>query len=204
MQRFRDPLLRAAFDLQSRLYSIVQLGFLRKYYYRSEADSLYAVQSTLYVIAEFLGWVEALRREIQFLDLGDVAASRRLSELLQHVSQAFLTDTIDLTFRLFRGEQRAIGELMLSPRPAADPVRYECIGVVAFIEKLADPPFLRWFEKLQRDIEKLATELSNKSEERLVLLQHALIDVIDFLDSDGVRLPKEYRQKICTRPGRQF
>jgi hypothetical protein len=162
------------------------------------------VQSTLYVVAEFLGWVEALRREIQFLDLGDVAANRRLSELLQQVSQTFLTDAIDLTFRLFRGEQRVIGELMLSPRSAADPVRYECIGVAAFTEKLADPQFSRWFEKLQHDIKKLATEPSDASEERLVLLQHALVDVIDFLDLDGVRVPREYRQKICARTERRF
>ncbi len=30
MGRYREPLLRAAFDLQSRLYNIVEQGFLRK------------------------------------------------------------------------------------------------------------------------------------------------------------------------------
>jgi hypothetical protein len=32
MARYRDPLLQAAFDLQSRIYNIVEQGFLQTYY----------------------------------------------------------------------------------------------------------------------------------------------------------------------------
>jgi hypothetical protein len=197
MAKYRDPLLRAAFDLQSRLFSTVQLGFLQIYYRRSPADREYAVQNTLYVIAEYLGWVEILRREVQFLDLGDVEMNRRLVRLLDNITQAFLTDGVDLTLRLFRGEQRAIGEIMLATRSATgtDGTNHECIGFAAFTQRLNEPDFARWFAKLQDGIEKLATE-PHAHEERLIVLQHALIDLIDFLDSDCIRIPKENRQRI--------
>ncbi|MEU6303525.1 hypothetical protein [Streptomyces chartreusis] len=73
MSRFRDPLLWAAFDLQPRLFNIIGQGFLRVYFSEPQ-DRRYAVCSTLHVLAEYLGWVEILRRRISFLDLGNQEA----------------------------------------------------------------------------------------------------------------------------------
>jgi hypothetical protein len=39
MSRYRDPLLRAAFDLQSRLYNIVELDFLAKHCTDEDPDA---------------------------------------------------------------------------------------------------------------------------------------------------------------------
>ncbi|MEU9096755.1 hypothetical protein [Streptomyces sp. NPDC048361] len=48
MGRHRDPLLWAAFDLQSRLYNIVDRGFLRVYFRDgSDRERAYARRSTL-------------------------------------------------------------------------------------------------------------------------------------------------------------
>lgn len=48
--RYRDPLLRSAFDLQSRLYNVLQVrGF------RGRRDPEYFRLNTLFVIAEFFG-----------------------------------------------------------------------------------------------------------------------------------------------------
>src|SRR5688572_12640357 len=77
MDRYRDPLLQASFDLQSRIYNIAEQGFLRRHYLEdSEASREYACENTLYVLAEYLGWVEILRREVRFLELGDEVANR--------------------------------------------------------------------------------------------------------------------------------
>jgi len=113
MSKYRDPLLRSAIDLQSRLFNIHQQEFLQYAYQRSPADKDYAIQNTLYVIAEYLGWVEILRREVQFLDLGDLETNRRLSELLFNINKAFGSSGYGNIFRLYNGEQRAIGEVML-------------------------------------------------------------------------------------------
>jgi hypothetical protein len=76
--RYRDPLLGAAFDLQSRLYNIVAKDFLVRYCGEQDQTSrTYAVENTLYVLAEY-GWVEIVRREIRFLDLGEARASSLL------------------------------------------------------------------------------------------------------------------------------
>jgi hypothetical protein len=72
MDRYRDPLLQASFDLQSRIYNIAEQEFLARYYTNgTEATREYARENTLYVLAEYLGWVEILRREVRFLELGD-------------------------------------------------------------------------------------------------------------------------------------
>jgi hypothetical protein len=196
MGRYRQPVLRAAVDLQSRFYNIVQNRFLHRYFVASESDPVgYATASTLYVIAEYLGWVEILRREVQYLDLGDLEANRRMTDLLEEISQWFLIDHLDDAFRLFRGEQRAIGELMLIIRPADELARYECMGFAAFTQKLEDHDFAKWFTRLTNDVERLAN-CKDVRQQRVLNLQHALIDLIDFLDPDCARVPASRRQKI--------
>ena len=88
MSKYRNPLLRSAIDFQSRLCNIHQQDFLKRFYQQSPSAESYAIHNTLYVVVEYLGWVEILRREIQFLDLGDLELDRRLSELLVNINQA--------------------------------------------------------------------------------------------------------------------
>ncbi|MGH8898352.1 MAG: hypothetical protein ACRDZ4_15360 [Egibacteraceae bacterium] len=205
MARYREPLVRAAFDLQSRIFNIVRQGFLVKYCADgTEGEREYAVRNTVFVLAEYLGWVEILRREVQFLDLGDVERNRRLVEWLEAVSDILSTDRriTDPGFRLFRGQQRALGELMIEPiewtRAGAkdEPARGRCMGYAAFVAKLeTEPSFARWFDKLEADVERLAADPASAGE-RLIPLQQALIDLIDFLDDPPARFPVAQRTKL--------
>ncbi len=200
MARYREPLIRAAFDLQSRIFNIVRQGFLVKYCTDgTEGEREYAVRNTVFVLAEYLCWVEILRREVQFLDLGDVERNRRLVEWLEAVSDILSTDQriTDPGFRLFRGQQRALGELMIEPIEAKDePARGRCMGYAAFVAKLeAEPSFARWFDKLEADVKRLAADPASACE-RLIPLQQALIDLIDFLDDPPVRFPVAQRTKL--------
>lgn len=198
MSKYRDPLLRSTIDLQSRLFNICQRSFLQRFYHRSEAEKDYAILNTLYVVGEYFGWVEILRREVQFLDLGDLETNRRLNELLVNITKAFGTNDLESTFRLFNGEQRAIGEIMLVPRSFDGSTGYECMGYATFVEKMGTPEFARWFSKLRKDIEKLANE-SDVSKERLIRIHDKLIDLVDFLDSKYIRISAEYRTRIKRR-----
>ena len=195
MARYRDPLLRAAFDLQSRLYNIVEYGFFRRYYRDDRPDLKgYAVDNTLYVLAEYLGWVEILRRDVRFLDLGDQEVNRDWTERLDAVRRALLDDRYGL-LQILNGQQRAIGELMAvtADEPGEDARATACLGFAAFVAKLDQPAFSRWFVHLREDIDTLARE--SGACERLVPMQHSLIDLIDFLDPDHVRLPaSDYRK----------
>ncbi len=198
--RYRDPLLSAAFDLQSRLGNIVGNTFLVRYSNApDEASRLYARQSTMYVLAEYLGWVEVLRREIQFLDLGDELANREWVGALEDVRDIMARDTLDPALRIFRAEQRAIGELMLTPPSDQNGARHlACLGYAAFVQRLEqDPNFGRWFDKLSADVDLLASE-PDAHTQRVVLLQNALIDVLDLLDPDCRRFTQERRVRLAT------
>ena len=192
MSRYRDPLLWAAFDLQARVFNFARgpEAFLTLCYERgTPRERHYALRNTLFVFAEYLGWVEILRRRVQFLDLGDRADNRRLVELLDSISTAF--NHGGSSFRLFRGEQRAIGESVIVPDHDSD----TCIGYAEFSRRLDDDPtFAAWFAGLSTDIRDFAA--SPVPHERLFRLQHALIDLIDFLDPDVERFPSHIRDRL--------
>jgi hypothetical protein len=199
MSRYREPLLRAAFDLQSRIYNIVGQKFLARYLNEGEpGDQDYACRNTMFVMAEYLGWVEILRRGVQFLDLGDVRRNQLLVERLEAIGTILSTDRqFQGPIRMFRGAQRAVGELMMDPAQAGEEAAVrQCIGYAAFCARLdAEPAFARWFASLERDIRRLAAD-PDPDHSRLVALQHALLDLIDFLDDPPARFPVEQRSRL--------
>jgi hypothetical protein len=148
----------------------------------------YAKTSTLFRIAEFFGWIEILRRGVQFLNLGDQERSRKLSALLQQISLEFANTHKfpDSTFRLFRDEQRAIGELVIEALPG-DQRGYQCIGYAQFSDRLHhEPSFARWFSRLSDEMELMIDPLPGRIE-RLVGVHEALSSLLEFLDPGGVR-----------------
>jgi len=201
MSKYRDPLLRSAIDLQSRLFNIRQNSILQNFDQRCLSEQNYLIDNTLYVFAEYFGWVEILRREIQFLDLGDLELNRHLSELSVNITKAFGTSQLnnkgkfDPTFQLFNGEQRAIGEIMMTPRSIDQTLGYQCIGYAAFVQKMSDSEFARWFAALKDDLD-VITKTSKFDGDRLVLIHGRLIDLIDFLDPRCMRVASKYRTRI--------
>jgi hypothetical protein len=191
----RDPLMRSAFDLQSRLYNILCKSFFVYYRRGRPAEKEYSINNSLYVVAEYFGWLEIIRNEIQFLNLGDIAASRTLQILLNEVSEKFSDDsTGDVTFRIFRGQQRAIGEVMILPvDPAAvdKPARRGCMGYAQFLRRLReDAKFKGWFNQLEDDFTALASTMPRPDSLRLIAVQDALVDLLEYLDRDHRRFPE--------------
>ena len=187
---YREPLVHAAHDLQSKLFNILRQGLLELFYVKgNESEREYTVQNTVYVLAQFLCWREIIRRELQFLDLGEVQSTRHLTELTDAIEKILLTNEQDPVFRIFKGEQRAIGEKLI----VYEHDRLVCMGYAAFVEN-QDEDFRKWFRKLENDILTLTTDLSTRSE-RVIALQRALIDLIDYLDPQYVRFQEQYRQK---------
>lgn len=220
--QYRDPLLQAAFELQSRLYNITRGGFLA--YARpaegpmAENNRLYAVESTLWQFAHYLGWVEILRREVQFLDLGRVSRNKELQLRLAAVAGTLASDRPELRtsaatprdrqprkessraeprFVIYRADQRAIGEEMLVERTLPDGTkRTDCLGYGDFVarrrERLAEErnePFDHWCTRFENDVTELATGAWISAHPRLVETQRRLVDLIDLLDPDQERFP---------------
>lgn len=190
LAKYREPLLQAAFELQSRLFNISRQGLLSNFYTRgTERDRTYTVENTLYVLAQYLAWTEIIRREVQFLDLGEVATTRNLAKLQERIRGILLSTRYGNVFRVFRGEQRAIGELMIVAQDGVD----ACIGYAAFVAKKEDA-FRSWFEPLRHGVDALAADLKSDNG-RLKDLQHALIELIEYLDPEGVRFDRDRCKK---------
>jgi hypothetical protein len=196
MARYRDPLMQAAFDLQSRIYNIVEQGFLQTHYCNgTESTKQYARENTLYVLADYLGWVEILRRQVRFLDLGDEVANRAWTERLVAIRITLLSAEFSPRFRIFNGQQRAIGEIMIKADDDNDE-RLETVGYAGFLACQREPEFDRWFIDLRADIDALANEPDAGHAQRLVALQRALVDLIDLLDPNQVRIQSSERGRL--------
>jgi hypothetical protein len=197
LNQYRDPLLDAANTLQGRLYNIVRQNYFGRYLHCGDPDEeRYARNYTLFAIGEYLCWVEIVRRELRFLDLGKIVDTRQLLGHLTQTQHVFQTASARSPFMIFRGRQRAIAELMAVPTNATEGPRTECMGYAAFDRRLdADPEFAAWFARLSHDVDVVARsgDLDNI---RLFRLHSELIDLIDFLDPELIRIPKELRQRL--------
>ncbi len=202
--KFREPLLQAAFNLQTRIYNILELDFFDRFLgeCNSPEEREYAMKHTLYVIAQYFCWVEVLRRDSQFIDPRNDERNRSVAWALEGVRETFC-DSItmsDPTFRLFRGQQRALGEVMLVPVPDPPPgvPRWECLGYAAFVEGLDDSRMAKWFSQLREDIDTVSRDLV-RHDTRLRLVQRELMNLIDVMDPDARRVPLNMRNRVAAR-----
>ncbi len=200
--RFREPLLHAASNLQTRIYNMVELDFFGRFLGTdsTESEKEYAVLYTLYVFGQYFCWEEILRRESQFIDSRNDQRNRAMAAGLEVARDTF-ADSIGIQercFRIFRGEQRAIGEVMLvraeAPKPGAP--RWECLGYASFVHSLEDEQMARWFRSLRADIEEIRSDVA-KHDGRLRLLQRRLMDIIDILDPDARRVAAQFRKRLA-------
>lgn len=199
--RFREPLLNAIFNLETRIYNIIKLGFFCRFLGdgAEQADREYAVLHTLYVFAQYFCWVEILRRDSQFIDPRDDQRTAEVVHGIEAIRDTF-TDSRTITercFRLFRGEQRALGEVMLIPvlDPPTGAPRWECMGYAPFVQALETPGLERWFRRLRADITTLTTDVAGH-DARLRLLQRRLIELIDIIDPQARRVPMDLRKLV--------
>jgi hypothetical protein len=202
LHQYRDPLLDAAQTLQSRSANIVTNNYLGRFLHCGIPDEeRYARDYTVYAFAEYMCWVEIVRRELRFLDVGDIDNNRKL---LVHLNQTQLTlqsDRIAGPFQVFRGRQRAIAELMMIPTGATEGPRSEAIGYAAFCQRLDnDPDFAAWFKRLRDEVELV---VGRDNDDRLIQLQNDLVDLIEHLDPKQLRIPPDYRRRLPRPPAAQ-
>jgi hypothetical protein len=181
-------LVFAADQLSNRIENIRDNRFLEKY---GQTRRDYVVTSTTYAIAELLGWMEVLRLNQQHLDLGEEQATRRMNECLAGVGRTLSTDSIlgpsgqPAGFMIWRQEQRAIGELMIDP--STEPA--QCIGYARFTERLEDPRFAAWLERVRAD-SSTAIDDPLFVLPRLAHLAEAITALIDNLDPSRAKALK--------------
>jgi hypothetical protein len=198
-RQYRDPLLDAANTLQSRIYNLVRNDYLAKWLRCGDPEQeRYARDYTVFTLAEYLTWVEIVRRELRFLDVGDEEHNRQLMALLMQAQLTIQAANVVGPFRVFRGHQRAIAEVMMVPTGAPDGPRSECLGYATFCDRLdEDEDFRSWFDRLRTDVDEFA---DRRQDDRLVRLQNDLIDLLDHLDPNMLRIPAPFRQRLPRPP----
>jgi hypothetical protein len=181
---YREPLIAASYELQSRLYNILQLKFVEKYICDNEIGRRNAaIASTSYVIAQFFGWREIIRREVQYLRLSRDRQTREIGQLLRDISETFLSDKYGHQFMIWRVEQRGIGERMIEPVNG----KISCRGYASFIDNRSEME--EWLTPVEYDLE----HLQDGGRNRLTDLQHMLVQLVRKLDDKRKRYPFELK-----------
>jgi len=185
IHKYRDPLTLAAYDLQSRLWGLVQHNLLDYIENEDKKDLVYVYSA--FLVGQYLSWTYILRRQAQFMRFSTDKTNKQLNQILDTITGEFSLDRHqgEDPFMLWRGQQMAIGEVMTL---AEEQGQLYCMGFAAFANKYHDDPkFKKWFQPIETGIALLvdARARSNPvATYRLRRLQHLLIDLVLLLDPD--------------------
>jgi hypothetical protein len=136
-RKYKDPIVLAAMELCNRLEEICKeypTDFLKTEFIRGVAElpsrssavdpyyNRYKLQSSVYRLCAFLGWLELFRQDVVFLYDGKNRINRKVEEAVKGIrsdlADGHLNDAEDwkkwCDALIFREEQRAIGESMIT------------------------------------------------------------------------------------------
>jgi hypothetical protein len=152
----------------------------------------------MYLVGQYFCWVEIVRRESQFLDPRSNDGDRKIANQCEQVRNAFASSNLPGSeLRIFRGQQRAMGEVLLDPieRASAGLPRWDCLGYAAFVERSGDDRFNRWFGPLRTDLTTIADD-PGRAKERIVAIQHELLGLVELLDPEAARTSGKLRERL--------
>jgi hypothetical protein len=196
VHKYRDPLMLAAYDLQSRLWGLVQQGLLRYTDDENKKDLIYVY--TAFLVGQYLSWTYILRRQAQFLRFSTDKTNTQLNKILDSITNEFSLDRHkgEDPFMLWRGQQMAIGESMT----LSEDGQLYCMGFAAFAVKYeSDADFKKWFHPVETGITllvKASAEGNSVANYRLRRLQHLLIDLVLLLDEDRIASSENKQLKV--------
>lgn len=200
--RYYEPLLRAAYDLQSRIYNILKMDFLKVFVTNAadEDEKSYAVHNTVFLFAQYFAWTEIARRQVRFIDLGRDAKSRELAHLQDELTGALGRDAIGdgaskkPLLRIFAGEQRELGERMIIDGQHGP----MCESYASFVTRQRKGESHELEARLERHIRACQESKGFKeARERLELVQGLLIMLLYLLDPKHLRFPVERRSILA-------
>ncbi|MBN9239649.1 MAG: hypothetical protein BGO97_08120 [Micrococcales bacterium 70-64] len=176
-ERVYEPLAQSAAELQSRIFNIVEsgwVGLMKRY----ESHGDYAIVSTAFLFAHYFGWIEA-RRQAVLSSGGEGGRDLAVQKLIDDVLKTLRRSEDSEGFLFFTVEQRAIGELMLGWELVAKNRIPRVMGYAAFAERYrSDAAFRQWFSPVEAGM----GLVSKGDVRRLVDIQRALVALIDTLD----------------------
>jgi hypothetical protein len=175
LARYREPLAAAAYDLQSRCYNILRLDFLRTFGPGHERFPVVQT-TTLFRFAQYFGWSEILRRDIQVLSFPEDDDTRRVAQLQSSIARQLASSAHGEPLMVWVDEQRAIGERMI----VSEHDKVICMGYARFCDEY-DARFASLCAGMLGDL------VDGSSAGRLREVQHLLCELVETLDKRRVR-----------------
>ena len=192
-----NPFLSACEDLQSRIYSILELGGLRSLRERYP-DGSYA-DETLYLIVRYFGWAVALERH------GEYTRDPVVMRLGSAVRSAFSTVSSEQRvgpFNFFHSEQKTMGKLVMTTIEGQYGVEPETISCPEFKKRLDSQPMSE-SDSLKEALEALRKADDGESllgRDRLAEAQNHLVDLLSYVEGKvGYTLFTGERKKCRTQ-----
>src|SRR5215216_1126916 len=182
LSQFRNPAIMATADLQGRIFVLLNGGNYK--YLQKVGMGEYYILSTAFLIAQFFAWVELLLQRMSMLDYSEFTGR------LEKATESFSHGTPG--FQIFRLEQREIGQRMINTSSNSS---FHCLGYAEFVDMMKNGNVSSCFTRLETITEKLVEHPENEMA-RLTAIQHALIDLIMFLDPKAAWVPKKVRAKF--------
>lgn len=154
---------------------------------------------TAFLVGQYLSWTYILRHQAQFLRFATDSTSWQLSSMIESIANEFSHDRQgEEPFRLWIGQQMAIGELMTVKEES----EFYCMGFATFTQKYKDDlEFKKWFQPIESGLALLldADAYGNPvATYRLRRIQHRLADFTAFLTWDSVKITQ--RMKMDAAP----
>jgi len=177
LDKYRGPLLAAASDLGYRIDHIRHDKFLIYTAPESGRDQQ-AKLTTLFRFAQYFGWREILRTEVQLLRFEREADTKLVAALIGDIDWAFGSDMLHdgPCGMLWAEEQRGIGELMVAESDSSPSTH---CGYARFVREY-DKSFASWMDSLAG----FALGEKATSSDRLRLVQWALLGLVKELDEE--------------------
>ncbi len=195
MSRFREPLARSVYDLQSRLHNILKQNLIGVFLMDGDdREKTYVINNTVFLIAQFQYWSEQVRCGVQFINLDENKITRELTRVQDSISGLWGTDAYPPSLRIFAGEQRVIGEALIQTDDKGIE-QLGCIGYGAFLKRFT-PGVNPLIDALRSDVGSLGVLGIDSAAARLKSVQNALIDLLVILDPEYIRFPADRRTKV--------
>jgi hypothetical protein len=207
--KYRDPIVLSAIELASRLDEVCNehpAQFLASKVLSCEAPQpshsserdpyyfRYKCQSTIYRLSAFLGWLELYRQDLVFLDVSESKTNAVLQNLLKELREDLADGTLNSAddwsswsdALIFREEQRAVGETMITSTNGTRTV----MGYGSFVALLENPSSAanRWIQVVTN----FFIDPGPSKDFRLVRYKRLVIHLVDLVRTlDRRRLPEK-------------
>jgi len=209
VSKYRDALLRSAEQLQSQLGHLcggdVPIKVRQPSLSGRSAQYSYAYCILIYRISQLFCWTYLLQNDVQTIHYTPTPNDRHIMDILYAVQRGFEDPfTIHgniVPFRVFRGFQESMGELMCVG--VREKGTLHCMGYPEFWKAwtmLGDNEFRPWFSQLEDGLKALheSTELAVDCF-RAMQFQHLLVDLVNALDPRSKRIYAHSRVRFEPR-----